>query len=229
MWKLTPAADASALVYYGIALLAIAMATLLVVAIARTSRRRGAIAAFTVTALMAGEFALAATGLLQRTDVRPPPLNVLLVVVTLATITFGFSRIGTALLRSLPMAALIGAQAFRLPLELVMHQAAAERVMPPQLSFDGFNFDILTGVTAIAVAGLVAAGRMPRTGIWAWNLMGLGLLIGVVSLSVASSPALHLFGPDKVSTWIAHAPFVWLPGVLVQIALLGHLLVFRKL
>jgi hypothetical protein len=32
-----------------------------------------------------------------------------------------------------------------------------------------------------------------------------------------------------VDPFVAHFPFVWLPAFLVQAALLGHLLVFRRL
>jgi len=32
-----------------------------------------------------------------------------------------------------------------------------------------------------------------------------------------------------LNTWIADPPFIWLPGVLVPAALLGHLLLWRKM
>lgn len=37
------------------------------------------------------------------------------------------------------------------------------------------------------------------------------------------------FSALVVVVWVAYAPFVWLPMVLVQAALMGHLLVLRKL
>jgi len=37
------------------------------------------------------------------------------------------------------------------------------------------------------------------------------------------------FGPDRLNTWIADPPYIWLPGVLVPAALFGHLLTWRKL
>ena len=61
----------------------------------------------------------------------------------------------------LPLVALIGFQAFRLPLELVMHRAAAAGIMPNVMMFTGYNFDIVTGATALPLALLPGAPRFP--------------------------------------------------------------------
>ena len=42
-------------------------------------------------------------------------------------------------------------------------------------------------------------------------------------------PMINAYGDFYMNARVADAPFVWLPGVLVQAALLGHLLVWRKL
>jgi len=42
-------------------------------------------------------------------------------------------------------------------------------------------------------------------------------------------PMIKAYGEYRVNAQVADPPFVWLPGVLVQAALLGHLLVWRKL
>jgi len=229
MWKLIPAAQASALVTFGMAGIAVTMAVLLVIAVFLAARRHALVAALVVIGVMLGEVALAASGLFQRWDLRPPPFMLMFVPLTVLTVRLALSRFGQTLALSLPIAVLIGAQAFRLPLELVMHQAALEGVMPPQLSFAGYNFDIVTGATAIVLALLLVVKSAPRILLWLWNFMGLALLAGIVGLALASMPALRLFGPDRVNTWVTYAPFVWLPGLLVQMALFGHILVWRKL
>ena len=60
-------------------------------------------------------------------------------------------------------------------------------------------------------------------------MLGLGLLLTIVSIAVMSIPGpLRLFdGPPNV--WIATVPFVWLPTMMVMAALLGHLLLRRRL
>jgi hypothetical protein len=94
------------------------------------------------------------------------------------------------------------------------------------MTWSGMNFDILTGVTALILAPV--ASRIPRALVLTWNTVGLGLLLWVVLVASLSFPtAFQVFHPDN--TWVARFPYVWLPSVLVTAALLGHVVVFRKL
>jgi len=175
--------------------------------------------------------AVAASGLLARFDMRPPPVLGLFVGVLGVSCAIGLSPAGERLARGLPVAVLVGVQAFRLPLELLMHQAAHEGVMPAQMSFSGYNFDILTGTTAIPVAVLAALGRAPRALVVAWNALGIALLAVILGLAFASTPMVHAFGEDPrmLNTFVARVPFVWLPAVLVVAALSGHVVLTRRL
>jgi hypothetical protein len=113
----------------------------------------------------------------------------------------------------------------------VMHQAAVEGTMPPQMAFTGANFDIITGLSAIVVAFLAAKGRAPRWLLLAWNALGSVLLFAIVGIAVASLPRFHAFGmdPSRLNTWVAYFPFVWLPAGLVTSALFGHIVLWRRL
>ena len=104
-------------------------------------------------------------------------------------------------------------------------------VMPEQMTFTGWNFDIVTGASALVVAGLVAAGRAPRALVLAWNVVGVALLVNVVAIAVVSTPLVNAFGtaPARVNTWIGVAPFSWLPMVFVVCAMAGHIAVTRRL
>ena len=148
---------------------------------------------------------------------------------SILTLTAALSPYGRRLAEALPFGALIGFQAFRLPLELVMHRAAAIGLMPVQMSYAGQNFDIVTGTLAIPVALLAAFNRAPLALIRVCNLLGLALLLNVVIVAIASLPVFAAFGPDRLNTWVADAPFVWLPAILVVAALMGHVLLWRRL
>ena len=131
--------------------------------------------------------------------------------------------------KGLPLAVLIGFQSFRFPLELLMHRAATEGVMPAQMSYSGRNFDIVSGISAVVVALLIwrrAAGRSLAV---IWNIAGALLLANILVVALVSTPALAAFGPDRLNTWVCYPPFVWLPTVFVVLAIAGHLLVARKL
>jgi len=177
-----------------------------------------------------GTAGVALSGLLSRFDLRPQPFGILIVAVLVASCFFGLSRIGGTL-SVLPLSWLVGLQAFRLPLELVMHRAAGEGVMPAQMSYSGWNFDILTGATALLLAPAIARGMVPRWVIVAWNVVGAILLANVVTIAILSSPMVHAFGtaPREVNTFVACFPFVWLPTVLVSTALAFHIIVARAL
>ena len=172
---------------------------------------------------------LAASGVLRRFDLTPPPFAWLVLAVTIIGIVVPLSPLGTVLVRGLPLWVLVGSQVFRFPLELVMHRAYLEGVMPVQMSYSGRNFDIVTGITA-GVLGLWLARRpVPRWVVAGWNLLGFVLLVNVVAVAIVSTPAFGWFGPERFSTFVTYFPFVWLPAVLVLAALMGHILVSRSL
>lgn len=219
--------------------LALALAGAFVLAHRRAALSRGAPAADVtremaraalIAALWIAVFSAAAlSGVLARFDQRPPPLNLMMVLVLGGAVSFARSERARAIVDAVPLWALVGVQAFRLPLELAMHEAARAGVMPTQMSFSGWNFDIVTGASAIVVAALVHRGVAPRLLVVVWNTMGALLLANVVTIAVLSTPLVHAFGPGALNTWIAYFPFVLLPGVMVTSAIAGHLLVARWL
>ena len=175
---------------------------------------------------------LAWSGLLARFDVLPPPMAILIVGVLAMGLGLGLSRVGAHAARVVPLAALVGFQAFRLPLELVMHRAYTAGIMPEELSYSGYNFDIVTGVGAAILFLLFRQGvQVPAWIVWAWNLWGWWSLVMITFIAVATSPMLHLFGtdPGHLNTWVLYFPYVWLPAILVTTALAGHVMVTRAL
>jgi hypothetical protein len=196
----------------------------------RAARRRAVVSlGVAAAAWLALTWAVAASGVLRRWDAVPPPLAFLVLAVLAIGIGVPWSPLGAKLAGGLPLWALVGSQVFRFPLELVMHRAYVEGVMPVQMSYSGRNFDILTGIGAGVLGLWLLLGRAPRGAVTAWNLLGLALLANVVTVALVSTPALRWFGDDRLNVWITYPPFVWLPAVLVTAALVGHLLVWRRL
>ena len=183
----------------------------------------GALAWLLVTGLVA------ASGVLRRFDTFPPPFAGFILSVPVLAIAVACSPLGTRLVRGLPLWVLVGSQVYRFPLELLMHEAHVEGVMPVQMSYSGQNYDIVTGITAGLLGGWLARGRVPRGVVVAWNALGFVLLLNVVTVAVVSTPIFRWFGNDRLNTFVTYWPFVWLPTVLVTAALMGHILVGRKL
>jgi hypothetical protein len=193
-------------------------------------RRSATTGTLVVAALwMALTWMAADSGVLLQWDATPPPFALLVLAIVGLAATMAFTPYGTRLVLGLPLWTLIAIQGFRLPLELAMHGMYERGIMPEQMSFSGRNFDILTGISALLVAWLVATGRCGRRVALAWNILGLALLLNIVGIAIVSTPRFQLFGPDRLNTWVMYPPFVWLPAVMVLAALAGHLLIFRAL
>jgi hypothetical protein len=175
---------------------------------------------------------LAASGALLRFDRIPPPMVWLIGSVFALAFALGLSPLGARLARDVPLSTLILLQAFRLPLEIVMHRAATLGIMPPELSYGGYNLDVVTGAGALLLGVALQRGaRVPRAIVWAWNLWGMWCLAVIAVIAVTTSPMVRAFGDDPrhLNTWVLYMPYVWLPSVLVVIALAGHLVVTRAL
>ena len=195
----------------------------------RAARRAAGLAGLATAAWLAVTWQVAASGVLHQWERTPPPFAMLMIVGGVLAVLLTATPFGGRLARTVPLWSLVAVQAFRLPLELAMHAMAERGVMPEQMSYTGRNFDIVTGITALVVAPLVARGIGGRRLVAAWNVLGLGLLLNVVVVAVRSTPMFRAFGDDALNTWVADPPYVWLPAMLVLAALAGHLLVFRAL
>jgi hypothetical protein len=181
------------------------------------------------TAWMVGTYVAASKGAL-RFDTRPPTIMLMIGAVFVIAFAAGLSHFGKQLALGLPLAALVGFQAFRFPLELLMHRAYAEGLMPVQMSYSGRNFDIITGMTA-AVLGLVLWKR--EVSPWfvrLWHVMGVLLLANILTVAMLSTPMpFRKFWNEPANVWITQVPYVWLPAVFVLFAILGHVLIARRL
>ena len=172
--------------------------------------------------------AAALAGKLSFTTV-PPTMMIAVGIGAGLALWLGLSRTGERLARTVPLAALVGSQAFRFPLELAMHRAMREGLMPVQMSYSGLNFDILTGASALLLGPFLAVRHVDYRTVHAWNAIGFLLLVNIVTIAVLSTPLFRVFENEPANTWIASFPYVWLPTVLVPAALLGHVLIWRRL
>ena len=174
---------------------------------------------------------LAEAGALDRYDPMPAPGLVLILVLAIATVVLALSRFGSRIATSLGIASLVGYQAFRIPVEWLLHRLYGEGVVPVQMTWSGRNFDVITGITALSLGmWLARTPSRPRGLLHAWNLLGFALLANVVAVAVLSAPVpfrTFMEGPPNLlpSTF----PFIWLPTFLVQLALFGHLALFKEL
>lgn len=199
----------------------------------RADRARSSGVVLTLLVLVASMLipgVLARAEFLSRYSPLPAPALVLVAAITIGTVVLALSSFGARVAAAIPLTALVGYQVFRVPVEWVLHRLYLEGVVPVQMTYAGRNFDVVTGLAAAALVIVTASGRRARGLVLAWNLLGLGLLVNIVTIAVLSTPVpFRYFTNDPPNLLPSTFPFVWLPTFLVQAALFGHLVVFRAL
>ncbi len=176
------------------------------------------------------EAAFGSSGILGRFDTMPPPFLLFMLLCLSVSAAVAFTGFGELLSRHLSFSALIGFQAFRILAELVIYLAHQQGLAPRALTFQGYNFDIITGLTALPLAWHLRSGRRSPGLIRAWNWMGIAFLAVILFIGITSMPVpFRVFMEEPSNVWVTTFPYVLLPGILVVAAFTGHLLALRKL
>ena len=173
---------------------------------------------------------LAWRGMLDRYNPLPAPALVMVALLAAVTLTITLSSPGRRIVAAVGLPALVGFQAFRIPVEWLLHRLYQEGLVPVQMTYAGRNFDIITGISAAALGVWLTRGRPSKSIVIAWNVLGLALLVNIITIAVLSTPVpFRRFLDGPPNTLPSLFPYVWLPTFLVQMALAGHVLVFRRL
>lgn len=161
-----------------------------------------------------------------------PPRPFLAVIVPLPVVVlFAFSKTGTILLERVPSQWLVLMQLFRIFVEILIWFAFLANKLPVQMSFEGRNFDVLTGLLALP-AGilLLRKKRWSSKIILTYNVIGIALLINIVVVALLSMPTpFRYFMNEPSNILLAQFPFILLPGLLVPIAYTLHIFSLRQL
>lgn len=144
-------------------------------------------------------------------------------IVILLILFFAFARTGISVksLRILTLLSII-----RVPVEFVLLLLYNEGQIPQLMSFEGRNFDIISGLSAPVVAWLAfRGGAVNRPLLIAWNLLALGLLLNIVTNAILSleSP-FQQFAFDQPNRAVLYFPFIWLPAIIVPIVFVSHVI-----
>ena len=216
----------------------VAMLALVVGGAAWAARRAepGARLAVRLTGLgLVGWLALTATiaesGFFEDFYSMPPHMLLAIGPPLLGLLALVFWRRAEPLLAVLPRAWPVGAQTFRVVVEIVLWRLAVAGVAPEIMTFTGRNVDILVGLTApvVAYACFVRRAWPERVAVW-WNVAGIVILLNVVVHAQLSAPTrFRLFKTDPPTTFIGDLPFIWLPAFLVPLAWLLHGVSLRQL
>src|SRR5258705_1867741 len=111
-----------------------------------------------------------------------PPRPALLMLIPLPIIILiAFSKTGTQLLQLVPSHWLVFMQSFRVIVELLLLFAFMAGKLPVQMTFEGRNFDVVTGAFALPV-GYLLAGKKSYVSklIISFNIIGILLIFNIL-------------------------------------------------
>lgn len=142
-----------------------------------------------------------------------------------------YSRLFKFLLLVIPMSWLIYIQAFRMFLELIFWLGYFGGYVPPQMTFEWLNLDIIVGVTAILAGYLFFGnGRYQRLEAILWNVFGIVLLLNTTLIALLSMPyTFQLFKIEPSNRFFTEVPFIWIPGFTIPMAIGFHLFSLKQL
>lgn len=162
-----------------------------------------------------------------------PPRILLFTSVTLA-VTIGLLafRRTRVFLNKMPLATLTYIHIIRVPVEMVLLWLGISGAIAMDMTFEGSNFDIISGITAPFVGVFMISGRSKnRIGAIIWNVIALALLINIVAMAISYTPYFYeqVLNGQAQNIAIFYFPFVLLPTLVVPIILFAHLVSLNQL
>jgi len=157
------------------------------------------------------------------------PLLVIPAVIFLASRFFTVK--GKAFIDGLDLKGLTIFHIIRIPVEITLLFLFLGSAIPEAMTFEGRNFDILSGLSAPVIYYFAFVKRsLGKTTMIIWNVACMILLLNVVTNAVLSLPGRYnQFGFEQPNIGVGFFPFLLLPALLVPLALFSSAAAIRQL
>jgi hypothetical protein len=167
---------------------------------------------------------LALSGFYQDTQSFPPHLVAFGVFPTILLIVIYFIFFRKKFIEPLPLKILTLLSVVRIFVEIVLLWLFQNHFVPQSMTFEGRNFDILSGITAPIIYLLAfRGGKINRPLLIIWNIFALILLFNVVITAILAFPSVNpQLAPEFQNRAVTYFPYVWLPTVIVPIVFFSH-------
>jgi hypothetical protein len=163
------------------------------------------------------------------TTLPPRPLLAILAPAILLVI-LSFRKKCIELLKATPPHWLVVMQGFRIVVEIQLWLAFTRGLLPVQMTFEGRNYDIISGLLGL-LAGWLMWRFKPywKTISIIYNIIGLALLLNILVIAALSMPGpARYFMNEPANAMVAEFPFIFLPGGLVVLAIMLHVFSLRQ-
>lgn len=174
---------------------------------------------------------IASTGFYTDTHTMPPRFMTLLLPPFILMIILFLTNKGRRFIDSLDTEQLTWLHIVRIPVEICLFLLYTYQLVPQLMTFEGINFDILSGLTAPFIAYFgYRKNQFGKTILLSWNLICLGLLVNIAYHGILSVPtSFQKFGFEQPNIALTYFPYHFLPGLIVPLVLFAHLVCMRKL
>jgi len=175
---------------------------------------------------------VASTGFYQQTDTMPPRLVLVFIPVILIILILGLSKKTAGFRNKFDLQRLHYIHIIRIPVEVFfLYGLYQYGLIARELTFDGNNWDIISGVSMPLVALLFWKYRViSKKLLVAWNVLCFGILLVTISQAILSAPfPFQMLSLEQPTVAVFYFPFIWLPAFVAPLVLLSHLISIKEL
>jgi hypothetical protein len=172
------------------------------------------------------------SGYYKDTMSMPPRIMLFGIFPTLLLIGLAFfTSKGRALMDGIDLKTMTYMHIIRIPVEFVLAMLFHQGLVSVYMTYEGSNFDILSGLSAPIIAYIAFRKRpIRRKLLLIWNVICLLLLLNVVITAIFAFPSpFQRIAFDQPNVAILYFPFNLLPSLIVPIVIFSHLSALRRL
>lgn len=166
-------------------------------------------------------------GYFENTSAKPPRF-LLVIIITTGLSVFFYNKVNR---NKLNTNFLVAVHCIRLPVEVILYQLYLQNKVPILMTFKGWNFDILVGISAIFILLylLLLKKKLSKSFVLVWNVLGLVFLTTIVGIAILSSPLpIQQLAFDQPNIAVLQFPFIYLPGYIVPLVFLSHIFTIQN-
>lgn len=168
----------------------------------------------------------------KQLDALPPKIFLFgLLPTILITLLLFLTQKGRAFVDGLSLPMLTAINIVRIPVEIGLLLLYLNKTVPIEMTFEGWNFDIIMGLTAPLVLYFgFYKQKISNRLLLAWHIVGVLLLAIIVITAFLAAPfPLQQIAFEQPNIAVLHFPYVWLPTFIVPSVFFGHFVSIRRL
>ncbi len=171
------------------------------------------------------------TGFYEETMVLPPRFLLLIGPNILAILFLFYHKNGIEIRNKIDAEKLFWIHPVRILVELCLFGLFLQNAIPKLMTFEGSNLDILIGLSSLLVIYLVSKNKINSSKyLLIWNHIGFVFLANIVFTAMLAAPTpFQQISFEQANIGVFKFPFTLLPGLIVPLVLLSHLLSINKL